>query len=317
MEAFPIFLVLVVIAGVALYLVRMRARQAKRLEASAKTAVGAGLSTVRDMFDAGTGHHAPVGEFHVKGDEILVTFDVPLPEERDEVLEGLLVDEAVEVVREKRHTLPIEDANTIVVYAGRGDIKEVGRARLPSPGVLPPPVMGTGVSLTHVAHDPFAAPFDAEVDHSIHYELRSETPEDDLRPLGAELRIPKGLDRGMRALGVDPDSADGADLVLTLLKMFGYRVSEQAYPGSYLALKDGLSTFIATEGYQPGEPPEVSEAVIRRFLGDFNSSGADRGMLLSDRYAPFSIHEIENRQPKVRFITRERVQSFIDAMALG
>jgi hypothetical protein len=84
-----------------------------------------------------------------------------------------------------------------------------------------------------------------------------------------------------------------------------------------MALKDGLSTFIATEGYQPGEPPEVSEAVIRRFLGDFNSSGADRGMLLSDRYAPFSIHEIENRQPKVRFITRERVQSFIDAMALG
>jgi len=62
---------------------------------------------------------------------------------------------------------------------------------------------------------------------------------------------------------------------------------------------------------------EVEESVIRRFLADFATSGADRGMLLSEKYAPFSIHEIENRQPKVRFITRERIQRFIDGMALG
>jgi hypothetical protein len=295
----------------------MRSRQAKRLEEAAHTAVAAGLSTVPDMFAAGTGHHAPVSEFHVRGEEIHVTFDVPLPDDRDEILEELLVDEAVEVVREKRHTLPIDQATTIVAFAGRGEVREVGRSRLPAPGQLPPPVLDGGLTLAHVAHDPFSAPFDEEVDHSIHYQVRSETPADDLGPLGAELQIPKGLDRGMRALGVNPDSADGAELVLTLLRMFGYRVTEQAYPGSYMALKDGMSTYILAEGYAPGDPPEISDSIIRRFLADFNSSGADRGMLISARYAPFSIHEIESRQPKVRFVTRERVQGFIDAMALG
>jgi hypothetical protein len=40
-------------------------------------------------------------------------------------------------------------------------------------------------------------------------------------------------------------------------------------------------------------------------------------MLISDKYAPFMIHEIEAHQPKVRFITRERIQRFVDSMALG
>jgi hypothetical protein len=29
------------------------------------------------------------------------------------------------------------------------------------------------------------------------------------------------------------------------------------------------------------------------------------------------IHEIEANQPKIRFVTRERIQRFIDSMALG
>ncbi|MEX0863798.1 MAG: hypothetical protein WD269_02865 [Acidimicrobiia bacterium] len=317
MEAFPIVLSVFVLGFVIFYLVRYRARQAKRMEQAAKTAVAAGLATVPDMFEATTGHHAPVSEFRVHGDEIEVTFDVPLPADPDAVLEGLLVDEAVEVVREKRHTLPIDQANVIVVYAGRGEVREVGRSRLPSTGELPPPLTDAGVRLTHIAHDPFAAPFEGEVDHSIHYQVRSDAPEDDLGPLGKDLQIPKGLDRGMRALGVNPDTADGADLILALLKMFGYRVSEQAFPGSYLAIKDGRSTYLQADPFKPGDPPEISDTVIRRFLADYNSSGADRGMLLSEKYAPFSIHEIESRQPKVRFVTRERIQRFIDGMALG
>ncbi len=84
-----------------------------------------------------------------------------------------------------------------------------------------------------------------------------------------------------------------------------------------MAIKDGLSTYILTENYEKGDYPELEETVIRRFLADFNSSGAERGILLTDKYSPFMIHEIENNQPKVRFITRERIQSFVDSMALG
>ena len=97
-----------------------------------------------------------------------MSFDVPLPDVEDQVLNELLVDEAVEVVREKRHTLPISDVTEIVVFAGRDDIREIGRTVLPSPGQLPPPMEREVFNLTHIARDPFASQF--EVDHTVSYD---------------------------------------------------------------------------------------------------------------------------------------------------
>ena len=69
-----------------------------------------------------------VAEFHVRGDEATVTFDVPLPNgDVDGVLKELLLHEAIEVVREKRHTLPIDMVTKVVALAGRiGDPRRVG-----------------------------------------------------------------------------------------------------------------------------------------------------------------------------------------------
>jgi hypothetical protein len=137
---------------------------------------------------------APVRDFHVRGTEARVTFDVPLPDRDDHVLNDLLVDEAVEVVREKRHTLPIGDVTEIVVFAGRDEVKEVGRSRLPSPGELPPPIDRDVFNLTHIARDPFASQF--EVDHTVRYDTAVQVPADELRPLLQELKVPQGLKVG-------------------------------------------------------------------------------------------------------------------------
>jgi hypothetical protein len=282
------------------------------------TAPATGLAVSRDLFDPSGGNHAPVASFHVVGEEARVTFDVPLDAEDDPVMNELLMGEGIEVVRQKRHTLPIDGVNEIVVSAGRDQVREVGRTRLPAPGELPPPALDTGLSFSHIARDPFAAPFDEDrIDHGVAYQTRSDVPADELPPLQEELRIPKGLDRGLRASGIDPDQLTGPDFVLALLRMFGYRVTEQAYPGTYIAIKDGVSTYVATDSYQKGEHPELEDTAVRRFLGDFGSSNADRGMFISDKYGPFSIYEIEANQPKVKFITRERIQRFVDSMALG
>lgn len=314
-------LIPVIVIAIALFVIynmfRNRRKRMVEAEASSNTAAATGLSTTRDLFEAEVGHHAPVESFHVAGHEARVTFDVPLHDEDDPVLFDLLTNEAIEVVREKRHTLPIEDVTEIVVLAGRDPVREIARKGLPSTGELPPPAHELGLSLAHIAHDPFAAPFEEEIDHSVSYQTAVDVPEDELRPLRDELKLPKGLDRGLRALGTDPQQLTGPDLVLALLRMFGYRVSEQAYEGSYMALKGGTSTYIATDAYRPGQHPELEESVIRRFVADFASSGADRGMLISDKYSPFLIHEIETHQPKVRFVTRERIQRFVDSMALG
>lgn len=311
------FIFIVIVGAIGWFLFTSRKRQEKRLAESASTAAGSGLSTLPSVFEAAQGNHPPVASFHVQGDEVQVTFDVPLPGENDPVLNDLLVEEAIEVAREKRHSLPIDHATVVVAFAGRDQVREVGRTTLKSPGELPPRIDHPGINLSNVAHDPFAAPFDQPEDSGADFQVRASTPEDELGSLAAELVLPAGLQRGLRASGVDPNGASAGELILALLRMFGYSVTEHAFPGSYVALKDGKSTYIQTEPHAAGESPEVSESAIRRFLADFNSSGADRGLLLSEKYAPFEIHQIESRQPKVRFVTRERVQRFIDSMALG
>jgi len=314
-------LVIVVILAAAVYVVfylfRSRSRRMKEAQSQSATALAQGLAVARDLFEPGSGVRAPVESFHVVGNEARVTFDVPLGDSDDPILHDLLADEAIEVVREKRHTLPIDDVDHIVIFAGRDPVREVARRKLHAPGVLPEPVPELGVSFAHIAHDPFAAPFEEETDHSVHYGSATRVPADELGPISDELKIPAGLDRGMRALGTDPAQLSAPDFVLTLLKMFGYAITEQAYEGSFMAVKGGVSTYIETDVYEKGNYPELEEKVIHRFLADFGSSGADRGMLVSDRYSPFMIYDVEANQPKVRFVTRERVQGFIDTMALG
>lgn len=313
------FIVLILAAAgyVVFYLFRSRKRRMKEAESESKTAVATGLAVARDLFEPDAGVQAPLESFHVVGEEARVTFDVPLGEEDDDVLNDLLADQAVEVVRQKRHSLPIDEVRQIVVLAGRGTPRVVARRKLHEPGVLPEPLTDAGVSFAHFAHDPFAAPFEDETDHTVHYETRSASPTDELGPISADLKIPDGLNRGLRALGSDPGELSAPDLVLALLRMFGYAVTEQAFPGSFMAVKAGVSTYIETDTYEPGGYPELEDGIIRRFLGAFSSSGADRGMLVSDRYSPFTIYDIETKQPKIRFVTRERVQRFIDSMALG
>jgi hypothetical protein len=313
-----IIVVVLVVIGLLIYnMFRSRNQRMKAAERESKTAAATGLAVSRDLFEAEVGHHPPLESFHVVGDEARVTFDVPLGEENDEVLNELLTNEAIEVLRHKKHTLPIDGVEHIVVFAGRDKRREVARHTLPSAGELPPPVHDVGVSLAYVAHDPFAAHFDEQDQFDVAYGTTVDVPGDELAPLVDELRIPQGLDRGLRALGTDPSDLSGPDLVIALLRMFGYGVTEQAYEGSYMATKDGTSTYIETDRYEAGDHPELDEKVIRRFLANFGTSGADRGMLISDKYGPFKIHEIETNQPRVRFVTRERVQRFIDSMALG
>jgi hypothetical protein len=132
-----------------------------------------------------------------------------------------------------------------------------------------------------------------------------------------DLTLPAGLERGLRAAGVDPEGIDAPDLILGLLRMFGYGVTEHTTPNTYMVLKGGISTYILTEPHVRGSHPELDERVIKRFLSEYGSSGAERGLLLTGKYSPFMIHEIETRQPNVRFVTRERLQAFIERMALG
>ncbi|MFP3914811.1 MAG: hypothetical protein ACLFWM_08040 [Actinomycetota bacterium] len=257
-----------------------------------------------------------VSAFHVHENEARVTFDVPYPPEGDDVLSDLLVGEAVEVVREKRHSLPISDVTEVVVFAGKDQPREVGRMSLETPGVLPPPSRMTDIlNLTSIGADPLAAEFGEEP--AAVPETVAPARSDELEPVGSMIRLPKAVSTGLRAQGIDPETMTATELVTGVLSLFGYTVTPGIAEGHFTATKAGASTFIMSDPYSSGDYPEVEDSTIRRFVVAFEQSGADRGMLVSEKYAPFSIHDVERRDPRIRFVTRERLQKLVDSMALS
>lgn len=259
-----------------------------------------------------------VAAFHVHEEEARVTFDVPYPDEGDDVLSDLLMGEAIEVVREKRHNLPITDVTAVVVLVGdgTGSGREVGRRSLETPGVLPPPSQITDILNLHtIARDPLAAEFEQPAVAVPETVAPSRT--DELSPIAEVVRMPKAVATGLRAQGVDPDTVTAGELVLGVLSLFGYAVTPGTAEGVYTATRGGTTTFVMTEETAPGDYPELGDDVIRRFIVAFEQARADRGMLVSAKFAPFSIYDQERRDPRIRFITRERIQKFVDSMALG
>ena len=265
-------------------------------------------------------HFRPaVAEFGVEGHIARVRFDVPLPDSDDEILSELLVAEAIEVVREKRHSLPLTGVTAVAALAGREEVREVGRAKLDQPGVLPPRVEGVNIlNLSILANDPLAHSFSEGDGDSggLRPGVAERVRSDELRPLSEELRLPRAIDTGLRAQGIDPAKVSAGELVVGLLRLFGYQVTVAGL-NAWIASKAGERTYIVEDRYKPGDHPELDEAVIRRFMVEFASSGTERGMLVTDKYGPFEIYTLERREPRVRFVTRDRLQKMIDSLALS
>lgn len=261
-----------------------------------------------DVSDINARVRPRVLEFHVMGEEARVAFDVPLPPTgADKILSDLLEYEGIEVLRAKAKTLPIDQVKKITVLAGS---TVVGSVQLPSPGVLPPE-MEPPVPLRFAAgDDPLSHTLGAHVDPS-----GAGAPSSDvLAPLSSELRIPASLDAALRANGVDVQVTDAPELVRGLIDLHRYTI-EPRDDRTYLARKGGMTTFVRDVAHGPGDHPELDEKDIRGFVAEFIQSGADRGLLVTAKYAPFAIYEREKLEPRIQFISRERLQSFVDRMA--
>jgi hypothetical protein len=308
---FFLIVVAVVLAIAAFYLRNRRERLKEEYGFTDPTAVSVPEIDVE--------HPRPtVAEFHVRGDEAMVTFDVPLLEGHvDDVLRELLLHEAVEVVREKRHTLPIDMVTRVVALAGRvGEPRRVGAVDLPEPGVLPPPsVVPPSFQLGHIAYDPLEEEFAGDKPEHVPSLADTKVP-DRLAPIGSELRIPRAVDVGLRALGIDPDTMQSGDLVRAMLSMFGYRIVPGVMPDTFTAEKGGVRTLLRQVPHEVGSYPELEAQAISQFVADFVGARTDRALLVTDKFGPFDIYERERRDPRCRFITRERLQKFVDSVAL-
>ena len=86
---------------------------------------------------------------------------------------------------------------------------------------------------------------------------------------------------------------------------------------TYEVIGGGHRTMVRVVPHHSGDHPELRAADVRRFAADFAGSGSDRALLITEKYCPFEVYDRERRDPRARYITRERVQRVIDALALG
>ncbi len=260
-----------------------------------------------------------VAEFHVRGEEAVVTFAVPLPEgEVDQVLKDLLLSEAIEVVREKRHhQLPIDQVHRVRAFGTRnGEPALVGVVDLDVPGELPPPAVPDLVPhASKVGFDPLTEYADSQP-HAPP-QIAEVAKEERLPSIGAEVQLAARVEAGLRGQGIDPATMSAGEMVLGVLRIVGYTVTEAEKPTTYFASRMGQRTYIRVVDHTPGDYPELPEQIVNEFMVNFVSSGANRGLLITDKYAPYAIYDKERREPRVKYVSRERLQHFLDAVTVA
>lgn len=254
----------------------------------------------------------PLADFEVEDGIAKVTFSVPVPAQPHEALRDVLMAEAIEVVRERRHDSTLPPISDIAVYAGVPAAREIISRSFPD-GVLPEELGTSMLNLSAIALDPLEV-LVGQGPTALDLPVRSTG--DKVGPVGSEIRLPPAIDTGLRAQGIDPGSMTAAEMVTGLLSLVGYQVTPGMADNTWFAQKGGERTFIREDPLGEDAYPEVDDGVIQRFLFEFQTAGTNRGLFVSDKYAPYGIYEKEAREPRIRFLTRERLQKFVDGLSL-
>ncbi len=262
--------------------------------------------------------HRPDHEFHVVDNEITIDFDVPLPASgADEVLTELLSHHAIEIIKDRKERgQPLAGIPVARVSARRLDeYVEVAELDLEQPGEVLDIELPELVPLRLTAgYDPLAKFGEREGKDVL--PLAARPAGDELAPIGEEIRLTAGLAAGLRSLGVDPARMTATDLGLGLLRLTGYDLRERA-DGTYVASGHGTSTLVTFVDHNAGDYPELSERAVNAFLIACSLSSTERGLLITDKYGPYLIYRKERANPDTIFVARERLQDFVDAIALS
>jgi hypothetical protein len=276
--------------------------------------------TSRPVPDAQDRLRPKLADFHVKDDTARIYYDVPLPAgDIDDHLRDLLCHDAASVLHEKRaHGLPIDQVVQAEVFGERGGQPvEVAVLELEEPGVIPELVVPDLVP--HAAasgYDPLAHLGDQEFE--IQPGVASGVEREGLPPFSDEITFAKSVEAELRAAGVDPYSASLSDLSLALLQIGGYQVAPApgASANTHIAQKAGSTALIVVHEHQAGEHPELSEKAVNGFVVSVAQNNPQRALLITDMFSPYIVYEKERSDPRCRFITRERLQPFVDSFAL-
>ena len=266
-------------------------------------------------------------DFHVRDTAAMIYYNVPLPAgDIDEHLKDLLCHDASLVLHDKRATgLPIDQVVTATVFGRRGDAPvEIGVIELESPGVIPEIAVPELIPHASVAgYDPLTHL--GEQEFEVQPGVAGREPREGLGSFLDEIAFAKSVEAELRGAGIDPSNISLEDLAISLLRIGGYDVAvgragvstpESGTAEVYVARKAGSEALIVVVPHAPGEHPELSERVVNAFVIEVAQRNPQRALLITDKFSPYLVYEKERSDPRCRFITRERLQAFVDSFAL-
>ncbi len=256
-----------------------------------------------------------IEDLSVSGDIVRVTFGIPVAGD-DPILAELLNYYALEAVRRARRELPLQDTEGVEVWVShRGRSRKVGTVSFEAPGRLPEDLpVPEIVKLSEVMDDPLDSDFKASSGSRV---PAGRDAGEKLAPLGSFLRVSSQAAAALRLQGVDPDRMTAGELVRGILALRGYTITAGPDPHTHHARKGAATVLVREVPHTPGSYPELSDADLHRFVMDNAKSPMAKGMLVTEKYGPFSVYQLERRDPRIRFVTRERLQKALDALALG
>jgi hypothetical protein len=266
-------------------------------------------------------------DFHVRGDAAEIHYAAPLGEgEVGDHLRDLLRHDAYLVLHEKKaHDLPIAQVSKVRVFGRRGEESvEIDVMELEVPGEIPEiaaPELVPHASI--VGSDPLAHL--GEQDFDVRPGAADRVSEEGFPPFLDELVIAKSVEARLRAVGVDPTDVSLQDLAVSLFRTAGYKVEveragfttlESGSAELYTAHKDGTDMLVVVIPHAEGEHPELMERMVNTFTIEVAQSKRERALLITDKLGPYLVYEKERSDPRCRFITRERLQAFVDGFAV-
>lgn len=255
-------------------------------------------------------------EFTSSVREATVVFDAPLPDGPvGEVLRILMFEEASRVLHGKRRRgLPLDGVETMRVFGMRnGERVDVGTVDVTDPEEIPD-LRDVALAHTTAKGDPFRGLTQSEMD--LAPKLKDRSADDGIPPLGEMLRFSERVDAELRLQGIDPATVSIGALARGLFQIAGYHIGDSG-DSSFVTFKDGVSTYVAVVRHVEGGHPELQSSEMTTFAIDFQRSGSDRGLLVTDKYGPFDIYAREKRANTLRYVPRERLQAFVDSFAFA
>jgi hypothetical protein len=173
-----------------------------------------------------------------------------------------------------------------------------------------------------MADDPIAVLQTVSADRSVAAPTRDA---ERLEPLTSIVELSSPTEAHLRAAGVDPSTMSLHELVRGLLTIGGFQLDNSRSGFSTTRIDDGdiywiargsETAVVAIVEHEDGSYPELDEQVLAEFAAAVAQSNPRRAMLITDKFGPYSMYERERRDKRLVFVTRERLQSFVDSFGL-